>query len=147
MRCSVTKGLDTGFLVQCEIAEHSGHKAARRLLERFVAKNERLAVAPQVLSEFLHVVTDPRRFERPLDVSDALTRAFRWWNGRSVVQVFPSDASTVLFLDWMRQHRLGRKRLLDTQLAATYYCADIQTLVSTNARDFSVFGCFTILTV
>ncbi len=143
----MAKGLDTSFLVQAEISGHPGHGRARQLLEELLDDSEPLALTPQVLSEFVHVVSDPRRFETPLEMKTALARAERWWTGQEVVQVYPSEVSTQLFLRWMQEHRLGRKRLLDTQLAATYHCAGIEVVVSTNARDFSVFGCFTTLAV
>lgn len=137
------KGLDTTFLVQAEIVGHPGHAAARALLERILG--EGLALAPQVLAEFVHVVTDPRRFERPLEMSQALARADLWWRGSEVSRILPSDESTGLFLRWMAEHRLGRKRLLDTQLAATYHCGGVRTLVTTNAGDYGIFGCFEII--
>ena len=39
----------------------------------------------------------------------------------------------------------GRKRLLDTQLAATYFCQDVRSIVSSNIRDFEIFGCFDVI--
>ncbi|MBI3410253.1 MAG: hypothetical protein HY040_18080 [Planctomycetes bacterium] len=47
------------------------------------------------------------------------------------------------FLAWLQQFFLGRKRLLDTFLAATYHQAGIQSLLPTNPGDFAVFGVFT----
>jgi hypothetical protein len=41
---------------------------------------------------------------------------------------------------------LGRKRLLDTLLAATYHQAGVQSLLTTNPGDFVVFGVFTCVT-
>ena len=41
---------------------------------------------------------------------------------------------------------LGRKRLLDTLLAATYWQAGIQSLLTTNPADFGVFGTFRCIT-
>ena len=37
---------------------------------------------PRVLTEFVHVVTDPRRFEHPLTMNEALERASKWWDAR-----------------------------------------------------------------
>jgi hypothetical protein len=66
------------------------HRSARRYLDNEVFSGKvRLALAPQVLMEFAHVVTDPRRFSRPLEMSEALVRADMWWRAREVVQVFP----------------------------------------------------------
>jgi predicted nucleic acid-binding protein len=46
----------------------------------------------------------------------------------------------------MRLHRLGRNRILDTLLAATYKTAGIGSVLTTNARDFSVFNAFQLVT-
>jgi hypothetical protein len=59
-----------------------------------------------------------------------------------VVQVFPDAAATSQFLAWLQQFSLGRKRLLDTLLAATYRQAGVNSLLTTNAADFAVFGTF-----
>ena len=45
-----------------------------------LAKGDVFVMAPQVLAEFVHVVTDPRRFAQPLRTPDALDKAQLWWN-------------------------------------------------------------------
>lgn len=139
-------GIDTTILVHLEIAESPDHERAKGLLRRVVFEgNEEVALAPQVLTEFLHVVTDPRRFERPLTMEQALTKARFWWSAREVRHVYPSAESTALFLDWLGQHQLGRKRLLDTHLAATLWSAGVRRLMTANSRDFAIFGGFELL--
>ena len=101
------------------------------------------ALAPQVLTEFIHVVTDPRRFAHPLSMTEAIDRAQLWWDAQEVKPVFPSQDSTRLTLQWLRDHRLGRKRLLDTQLAATYFANEITQIATSNTQDFALFGVFT----
>jgi len=141
-------GVDTTFLVEAEVREAPNHGKARRYLSDVVFSGKvQLALAPQVLTEFAHVVTDPRRFTRPLEMTEAIVRADLWWRAKEVVQVFPSAESTDTFLDWMRERRLGRKRLLDTHLAATYGAAGIATILTSNARDFGVFGVFTVVSL
>jgi predicted nucleic acid-binding protein len=136
-------GIDTTFLVQIEVREAPGHAAAAAWLDRTLQTDGPvLALAPQVLTEFIHVVTDPRRFARPLDLVEAVERAQDWWEAREVRPVFPGQESTRLTLQWLREHRLGRKRLLDTQLAATYHAAGIIRLVTLNREDFAIFGVF-----
>jgi len=137
-------GLDTTFLVQTEAQKAEGHREATRWLRAEVGKQTRFAVAPQVLTEFIHVVTDPSRFAQPLDVAGAIARAQAWWTAIEVRQVFPNDAAVRVFHDWMRHHRLGRKRILDTMLAATYFANGIKDIVTSNARDYSVFGVYQV---
>jgi predicted nucleic acid-binding protein len=135
-------GLDTGFLVAAEVAEHAQHVAARDTLARLLAAGDLIGIAPQVLAEFIHIVTDPRRFTSPLDMTAARQVAEQWWTAREVLQVFPDDAATRQFLTWLQQFSLGRKRLLDTLLAATYKDAGILSLLTTNVADFTAFGVF-----
>jgi predicted nucleic acid-binding protein len=139
------RGLDTTFLVQAEVVGHPGHAEARVTLDRFLTAGDRLVLAPQVLAELVHVVTDSRRFSSPLGVASAAARAEVWWSAEEVRQVSPDDSAVRLFLSWMTRYRLGRKRVLDTLLAATYHAAGVGSIVSTNARDFAVFGCFELV--
>jgi predicted nucleic acid-binding protein len=139
-------GADTTFLVQLEIQEAAEHVRAHEVLRReILGPDEKLALAPQVLTEFLHIVTEPRRFSRPLTMEQARDKARFWWAAREVQHVFPSEAAASLFLDWHARHQLGRKRLLDTMLGATLWAAGVRSVVSSNAGDFSTLG-FDVIT-
>lgn len=138
-------GLDTTFLVQVEVAEHPDHAAARATIERLLERSDTFALAPQVVTEFAHVVTDGRRFSRPLTMDAALARAAWWTEAREIAVISPGEEAVRLCLGWMRQQRLGRKRLLDTLLAATYFGAGITSILTTNARDYQTFGCFQVI--
>lgn len=139
-------GLDTGFLIAVEHSEHDDHAAARTTLAGLSAAADQFALAPQVMAEFLHVVTDRRRFVQPMDMPTAIHIAQRWWSAKEVVRVFPDAAATQQFLVWLTQHFLGRKRILDTLLAATFHQAGIHSVLTTNPADFAVFGMFTCIT-
>lgn len=136
-------GLDTGFLVASEIPEHPDHHASRARIAELVAGGDRLVLAPQVLAEFIHVVTDPRRFSQPVPIGDARNLAMQWWSAAEIDHAFPDAAAVQQFLDWHRVHQLGRKRLLDTLLAATYHEAGITHVLTLNPTDFDLFGVFT----
>lgn len=138
-------GVDTTWLVQVAVREHEGHAAARERLQHIAASGETLALAPQVLNEFVRVITDGSRFQRPLSVIEAIDLVEEWWNAQQVRQVFPTAESTRLAWQWMRQFRLGRKRILDAHLAATFHAAGINRVLTTNARDYRVFECFELL--
>lgn len=135
-------GIDTTFLVQLEIRESLFHEKAKKLLNDLRNRQAILCITPQVLSEFLHIVTDGRRFEIPLSMEEAVERAEFWWQAYEVRRIFPNAYAMTLLLDWMKKYNLGRKRILDTQLAATFYANEIERVMTTNADDFKVFGCF-----
>jgi predicted nucleic acid-binding protein len=109
-------GLDTGFLVAAELQEHADHADARATIARLLGGGDQIAIAPQVLAEFIHVATDSRRFSQPLDMNSACQIAEQWWTARDVVQVFPN-------------HQSG-----------------VRSILTTNAADFGVFGVFMCIT-
>jgi len=75
------------------------------------------------------VATDPRRFQNSLSFAEALQRSRTWWKPLRLL-----NAAQEIGMDqacsWMEEFRLGRKRLLDTYLAATYHEKGIRRLVS-----------------
>jgi predicted nucleic acid-binding protein len=138
-------GIDTSVLVAWELPEHPEHTRLRSLLANETAAGTPFVIASQVLAEFIHIVTDGRRFSSPLDVSTALTRA-EWWQQSTDVIIPPvSTRAYELFFTWMRDHSLGRKRVLDTLLAATYAAHGVNRVLTLNTSDFILFGAFTVV--
>jgi len=58
----------------------------------------------------------------------------------------PTPASTHLTMEWIKRFALGRKRILDTHLAAVLHTAGINRLLTSDPGDFAVFGVFEIIT-
>lgn len=141
----MTYGIDTDFLVAVEIKEHPFHANADALLESLLSAGHDLALAPQTLAEFIHIVTDSKRMPLPLSMSEAIRRAEYWWQATEVVRVFPNNQTVADFTGWLAHYQLGRKRLLDTLLAATFRQAAITKLLTNNQKDYSIFGCFEII--
>jgi predicted nucleic acid-binding protein len=136
-------GLDTSFLVAVEVSSHDEHAACRSRLQKFLKAEDQFALAPQVLAEFIHIVTDPKRFSAPLTMELANERAEIWWNATEVIHAFPTAESTLLFLGWVEEFKLGRKRLLDTMLASTLQGGGVTSVLTLNRNDFTIFGSFT----
>jgi predicted nucleic acid-binding protein len=105
-----------------------------------------VGLVPQVGWEFIHVATDARRFDRALSMSEALMRWRMLWTGREAVRV-PVPATVVLrTLELMETLDLGRKRILDTALAATLEINGISRLATINRSDFEVFPFLDLVT-
>ena len=139
-------GIDTDFLVALEMEIHEQHKAVHRLLTRHAKRGETFALCPQVLAEFIHVVTDRKRFAQPMEMSVAIRQAEIWSTAVDVKQYLPHENAIELFFHWMNQHRLGRKRILDTMLAATYATEGVTKIATLNEDDFRLFGVFEFVT-
>ena len=137
-------GLDTSILVAHAIAEHPQHQASQRWLDEEIARNQTFAITSGILAEFIHIVTDGRRFETPLAMSEALERAAFWSEAREVTLLAAEDAVNALWLKWLADFQLGRKRLLDTLIAVTWHAAGISEICTLNPCDFKVFDVFRI---
>ncbi len=65
-------GLDCNILVQIAIADHPANLTTLAALESEAQQGTKLVVPLLVVTEFLHVVTDSRRFTPPLTMSEAV---------------------------------------------------------------------------
>ena len=137
-------GADTSFLVAVEIVEHANHAEGLRVLGellahgavwRFAAGACRVCACRDRCQAVSAAVFD----------GDGAGKSERWWNAAETEQVLPTDAVVARFHDWMRDHQLGRKRVLDTLLAATYRAAGVTSLLTLNTEDFEVFGKFSFV--
>ena len=133
-------GLDCNILVQLALADHPAHAATVVAVQNEVQRDDALVFPSLVVTEFLHVVTDARRFDPPLTMIEALD----WME-----EILANPAFKLLELcpeslrqtfRWMRQFSLGRKRILDTHLAAVLHTAGARRLLTSNPGDFTVFG-------
>jgi predicted nucleic acid-binding protein len=132
--------VDTDVLVNWVMSGAPSHRAVRELLEDEVrGRGQRLGVTLQVLLEFLHITTDPRRFETPLSMEQALEWSQSIWDGKEVARLLPGPLVLTRTLELMRSYRLGRKRILDTALAATLEVAGVKKLATMNGKDFGLF--------
>lgn len=136
----MTIGIDTDVFVSWTMAGAARHDVARAFMQRQVAQGRGLAFTLQVIFEFVHIVTDPRRFERPMTMHQALDVARNIWDAPEVVRVPPAPATLHRTLELLRTLGLGRKRILDTALAATLERAGITRLATFNGKDFKAFA-------
>ena len=134
------RGLDTNVLVCAHMASLPEHGVVREFLARQLARRDvTLFVTPSVLHEFVHVVTDARWFEPPVGMGEALALA-RLYIGRANVECVATDAEALAeAFNLVDRHRLGRKRLADTLLAATLLRHGVRQFVTCNRSDFEVF--------
>jgi predicted nucleic acid-binding protein len=125
-----------------EVASHKDHRIARAVAESLRRKGDRFVIVPQVLAEFLHVVTDSRRFSSPLTMEQALHRAEAWWNSKEIDWALPDERTVTWFFHAMAEGGLGRKQLLDTLLAGTFHSAGVSSVLTLNPDDFRGFAIF-----
>lgn len=140
-------GIDTDFLVRLAVREHPGHASAGVTRDHRLSQGDRFALTPQVNCEFVHVVTDPRRFEKPFSMDQALEWASSWARSAEVHSISPNAETVKRFFEWMTRYRLGRKRILDTMLAATYVTAGLTHLITGNPDDYLIFDALHLIEI
>jgi predicted nucleic acid-binding protein len=138
-------GLDCNILVQLAVADHPFNLQTVAKLRAESASGEKFVFPPLIATEFLHVVTDDRRISPPLNMAEAIAWLQSFLSNGSVSLVHPNDASFTQTLAWMRQHNLGRKRILDTHLAAILYTNGVSRLLTSNPTDFAIFTALEIV--
>ncbi len=139
-------GIDANVLVALAVGEHPNHAQAVNLCDRELVAREEIVLTPSVGAEFLHVVTDPKRITPAREMSEAVAWLQNWNAEAAPSWLAMNDAAMQLWLRWMTQYQLGRKRILDTQFAAILHTHGVNRLLTNNAADFRVFGVFEIVT-
>lgn len=133
-------GLDCNILVQLAFAEHPANTRSQAIVEAEIQSGTELVFPSLVITEFLHVATDGRRFLPPLTMPEAVAWIQEFMTNPAVRLLEPTPASMAQTLQWIKQFNLGRKRILDTHLAAILHTNGVRRLLTSNPYDFTVFG-------
>lgn len=139
-------GLDTNVLIYAHLPVFPGSGVVRAYLQRgLVDDRRRFSLTALVLHEFVHIVTDPRRFDPPVVMAEALSLAGSYL-GRTNVDCLPVDERSMrLAVDLLEAHQLGRKRIADALLAATLLRHGVTAIVTCNPGDFAIFDELTVI--
>lgn len=139
-------GIDTTFLIDLEILESPRHEKAVEIFNQWRKENNSLLVIySNVFNEFLHVITDPKRFINPIPMDQAIERCWYWIDHARVKVVYSHDDSLKRQLLWMSMHKLDRKRITDTAMAAAYAQAGVSKIITANPADFDLLNTFELI--
>jgi predicted nucleic acid-binding protein len=139
-------GIDTNVLVALASKTHPCHSSVVTIFQRELDADEEIFLSSSVAAEFLHVVTDPKRLAPALSMTAAIDWLRRWSFEVTPQWLASNDTTIKLWLKWMTDFQLGRKRILDTQFAALLHAYGVKRLLTNNADDFRVFKVFEIIT-
>jgi predicted nucleic acid-binding protein len=134
-------GVDTNVLVYAHIPSLPEYLTVRRdLLGRLREPSTHLVLSPTILHELVHVITDGRRFEPPVEKSEALSIGRLYLERENVECLSVGEAEVIRAFQLMERYRLGRQRIADTLFVATLLQAGVTTLLTCNEKDFAVFS-------
>jgi predicted nucleic acid-binding protein len=100
-------GLDCNILVQLAFADHPANTKTLALIQTEAAKGTKLVFPSLVINEFLHVVTDARRFTPPLTMTEALDWIDDFIANPIIELLEPTRASTDQTLRWFAAIQFG----------------------------------------
>jgi predicted nucleic acid-binding protein len=134
------QGVDSNVLVYAHIPTFPEHARVRVFLTDFLAQADALlAFTPAILHEFVHIITDARRFSPPVEMSEALAVARLYVDRENTECLSVTESDMAHAFDLLERHGLGRKRIADTLFASTLLRAGISELITCNPDDFKVF--------
>jgi predicted nucleic acid-binding protein len=139
-------GVDTNVLIYAHIPAFQEHSQVWNfLLDQLNRPDVTLVVTPEIFHEFVHVVTDSKRFDPPVSMSEALSIVRLYLEKTNIECLGTTEAILGEALSLMERYKLGRKRVADTLFAATLLHDRINTIVTYNPKDFRVFEGLTVI--
>jgi toxin-antitoxin system PIN domain toxin len=129
--------LDVNVLVYAYRTDAPNHAAYRRWLEDVINGEQSYGMADIVLSGFLRIVTHPRVFNRPTDITSALGFVGAVRNQENCVHIAPGPRHWEIFTRLCQTAGLRGNLVPDAYLAALAIESGSQWI--TADRDFSRF--------
>ena len=103
------RGLDTNVLIYAHIPESPHHQKVRSfLLDQLSNEDVTLVITPVILHEFVHVVTDSKRFSPPVSMTDAMAVARVYLDHTNVECISLDGSAVVNAFALIERHGLGR---------------------------------------
>lgn len=78
-------------------------------------------------------------------MEQAIERTWFWLDQERIKIIYPNDSSLKRALLWTNMHKLGRKRIQDTYMAAAFAEAGVSELWTATPDDFKILGCFDLI--
>lgn len=131
--------LDTTFLIDLYWLDSPRHQKAVDCYKILSNLNEEIIIYYNCFNEFIHVITDTKRFSNALSMDGALEITETWCNLENITVVYPFETSFAMAKAWLSIYKLGRNRLNDTNMAACYAQSGASRIVTANPKDFEIF--------
>ena len=134
-------GIDTNILVYFLNEESVYHTKAKVFIDRLQRGEIKGIVSWQNLSELYAIVTDSKRFPRPMTTKQAIEVTKQFLGNGSVNIIVPVANTKEIFFNLVLAIKPKAQQIHDIFLASTLLSNGIKTLVTENTSDFKeVYG-------
>lgn len=141
MKMSKQVLFDTNVLIYAQDKDSKYFSQAQRAHEVAISGEIRACVSLQNLTEFLSVITNPKRVPKPLTRSQAIGEVKKYLYSGVFSLIYPSKESADFLL---KNVRFWQKSLpahiFDVQLVATMLSNSVNCLLTLNVEDFIDFS-------
>lgn len=130
--------VDANILLYAEDALHPRHEQARAWWDAQLSGTEIVCLCWTVLSAFIRIGTNPKVFEHPLALEQAIARVQSWLDQPCTRVVRPTDRHWTVFQEVLSDGRAVANLVTDAHLAALAIEHGCE-LASTDS-DFALFA-------
>jgi toxin-antitoxin system PIN domain toxin len=109
---------DTNILVYASDRDSSHHEAARAWIEQALSSTETVGFAAVALLGFVRIRTNPRLFEVPLSVAEALDQVDEWLEQPPATVLHPGGSHLGVFRRLLEPSGTAGNLVTDAHLAA-----------------------------
>jgi toxin-antitoxin system PIN domain toxin len=129
--------VDANLLLYASFAAFAQHEAARSWLEKALNGDDQLLLPGVSVFGFVRIATNPRVFEKPLSVEEALLAVESWLAQPHVHFLAPGPRHLEIAFRLLRELGAARNLTTDVQLAA--HAIENQARLCSNDTDFGRF--------
>ncbi|AFM23362.1 type II toxin-antitoxin system VapC family toxin [Desulfomonile tiedjei] len=110
--------VDANILLYAEDSLHPHHEQARAWWDAQLSGNEVVCLCWTVLCAFIRIATNPRAFENPLSLEQAVARVQSWLDQPCTRVVHPAERHWIVFREVMADGQAVANLVTDAHLAA-----------------------------
>ena len=131
--------IDTNVLVYRADQDSTFHLPSVNLISRGLRGDISLCLAPQNLTEFYAVMTNPKRVTNPIDPMAARVEIERYLQSQNIRKIYQTADLIPKLLELINQYPPTRQQIFDLQLIATMLVNDITRIYTFNAKHFQPY--------
>ena len=139
--------VDTNILVYRADQDSAFHLPSANLIDRGLRGDISLCLAPQNLTEFYAVITNPKRVANPIAPVDARVEIEGYLQSQNIHKIYQTVDLMSKLLELIDRYPPKRQQIFDLQLVATMLVNDVTCIYTFNAKHFQLYQEIEVITI
>lgn len=94
----------------------------------------------QVIYEFFAVITNPKRVESPMKLSEAVDVCIDFWECRKIEKINPASNAVIDVLRLAKEMKVNKSKIFDCAIAVTAKNNKVECIYTENVDDFKKYS-------